>query len=50
MAEARLNYAAKEVDKNLEQVEEKKLNELGKSRSHYESLADELEKNVSEIN
>ena len=50
MAEARLNYAAKDVDKNLEDVEEKKLKELGKTRSDYETLADDLEKSVSEIN
>jgi len=31
-------------------VEGKKLKELGKTRLHYESLADELEKNVSKIN
>ena len=50
MAEARLNYAAKDVDKNLEDVEEKKLKELGKTRSDYETLADDLEKSISEIN
>ena len=50
MADARLNYAATEIDKNMDTNEEKKLNELGKTRLHYESLVDELEKNVSEIN
>jgi len=50
MADARLNYATKDIDKSLNDVEEKKLKELGKTRSHYESLADELEKNVSKIN
>ena len=50
MADSRLNYAAKDIDKSLNDVEEKKLKELGKTRSHYESLADELEKNVSKIN
>ncbi len=50
MADARLNYAATEIDKNMDTIEEKKLNELGKTRLHYESLVDELEKNVSEIN
>ena len=49
MAEARLNHTAKDVDKNLEEVEEKKLKELGKTRSDYETLADDLEKSVSEI-
>ena len=50
MAEARLNHVAKDIDKNLEDVEEKKLKELGKTRSDYELLADDLEKSVSEIN
>ncbi len=50
MADARLNYAANDIDKNMDEIEEKKLTELGKTRSHYESLADDLEKNVSEIN
>ena len=44
-----LNHTAKDVDKNLEEVEEKKLKELGKTRSDYETLADDLEKSVSEI-
>ena len=34
MAEARLNNAAKDVDKNLEEIEEKKLMELGLSLIH----------------
>ena len=50
MADTRLNHAAKDIDKNLEDVEEKKLEELGKTRSDYETLADDLEKSVSEIN
>ena len=50
MADTRLNSASNEIDKNLDDIEEKKLSELGKTRSHYESLVDELEKNVSEIN
>ena len=50
MADVRLNYAANEIDKNMGDIEEKKLSELGKTRSHYESLVDKLEKNVSEIN
>ena len=50
MAEARLNHAAKDVDKNLEEIEEKKLKEIGKSRSDYETLVDDLEKSISEIN
>ena len=39
-----------EIDKNMDDIEERKLSELGKTRWHYESLVDELEKNVSEIN
>ena len=50
MAESRLNHTAKDVDKKLEEIEEKKLNEIGKSRSEYEQLAEDLEKNVSESN
>jgi len=50
MADARLNYTANDIDKLMNDIEEKKLTELGKTRSHYESLADELEKNVSKIN
>ncbi len=50
MAEARLNHAAKDVDKNIEEIEEKKLKELGKTRSDYEKLADDLKKSVSKIN
>ena len=50
MAESRLNHTAKDVDKKLGEIEEKKLGELGKSRSEYEQLAEDLEKNVSEIN
>ena len=50
MADTRLNSTSNEIDKNLNDIEEKKLQELGKTRSHYESLVNELEKNVSEIN
>ena len=46
MAEARLNNNAKDVDMNLTAIEEKKLKEIGKSRSDYETLADDLEKYV----
>ena len=50
MAEARLNNNAKDVDTNLSEIEEKKLKAMGKSRSDYETLADDLEKSISEIN
>ena len=49
MAEARLNHSAKDVDKNVEEVEAKKLKELGKTRSDYETIANDLEKSVSKI-
>ena len=50
MADARLTNNVKDVDKNLEEIEEKKLREIGKSRSDYELLADDLEKSISKIN
>jgi len=50
MADARLNSVSNEIDKSLDEIEEKKLLELGKTRSHYESLVVKLEKNISEIN
>ena len=50
MAEARLSNIAKVVNTTLTKIEEKKLKEIGKSRSDYETLADDLEKSVSKIN
>ena len=50
MADVRLTNNAKDVDKNLEEIEEKKLKEIGKSRADYETLANDLEKSISEIN
>ena len=50
MAEARLINNAADVNTNLAAIEEKKLKEIGKSRSDYETLADDLEKHVSKIN
>ena len=50
MAEARLINNAADVNTNLAAIEEKKLKEIGKSRSDYETLADDLEKSISEIN
>ena len=49
MADSRLNNVSKEVDDRLQKIEHAKLEELGKSRSEYETLADELEKSVSKI-
>ena len=49
MADARLNYVATEIDKNLKDVEDSKLSQIGKTRNEYEKLVDDLEKSVSEI-
>ena len=48
MAEARLQYVSEKVDKELNEIEELKLKDLGKSREHYEELAENLSKNVSQ--
>ena len=48
MAEARLQYVAEKVDKELGEIEESKLNDLGKSREHYEQLAENLTRDVSQ--
>lgn len=48
MAEARLQYVAQKVDKELNEIEDSKLKGLGKSRSHYEQLAENLVKDVSQ--
>ena len=48
MAEARLQYVAKKVDKELNDIEELKLKETGKTREHYEQLAETLTKDVSQ--
>jgi len=48
MAEARLQYVSKKVDQQLHEIEESKLKETGKTRDHYEKLAETLTKDVSE--
>ena len=48
MAEARLQYVSEKVDKELNEIEKSKLVELGKTREHYEQLAENLTKNVSQ--
>ena len=48
MAEARLQYVAQKVDKELNDVEISQLNDLGKSREHYETLAENLVRDVSQ--
>ena len=47
MAEARLQYVSAKVDKELNEIEKSKLQDLGKSRDHYENLAENLVRDVS---
>jgi hemerythrin-like domain-containing protein len=47
MAEARLQYVSKKIDKELNEIEESKLRETGKTREHYEKLAETLTLDVS---
>ena len=47
MAESRLQNVSKKVDEELQEVEESQLNELGKTRQHYEELAENLTQDVS---
>ena len=46
MAEARLQYVSEKVDKELNNVEESKLKETGKTRENYEKLVENLCENV----
>lgn len=48
MAEARLQYVSKKVDQELNDIEESKLKETGKTREHYEQLAETLIRDVSQ--
>lgn len=48
MAEARLQYVSKKVDNELNEIEELKLKEIGKTREHYEQLAETLAKDISQ--
>ena len=48
MAEARLQYVAEKVDKELNEIEKTKLNELGKPREHYEQVVENLSKDISQ--
>lgn len=48
MAEARLQYVSKKVDKELNEIEESKLKEIGKTREHYEQLAETLTQDISQ--
>ena len=47
MAEARLQYVSKKIDQELNDIEESKLRETGKTREHYEQLAETLSHDVS---
>ena len=47
MAEARLQYVSKKVDSELNEIEKLKLKEIGKTREHYEQLAESLTQDVS---
>ena len=47
MAEARLQHVSKKVDEELSGIEKSQLDELGKSRKHYEELAENLTRDVS---
>jgi hemerythrin-like domain-containing protein len=42
MAEARLQYIAEKVDNELNEIENSKLKEIGHTREHYETIADNL--------
>lgn len=48
MAEARLQNVSEQIDKELNEIEASKLKDLGKSREHYEQLAETLTKDVSQ--
>lgn len=50
MAEMRLQDVSEQVAKNLDIVEKQKLENIGKNRTEYEKIADELEKNISKLN
>jgi hemerythrin-like domain-containing protein len=47
MAEARLQNVSKKVNEELDTIEKSQLNNLGKSRQHYEELAENLTRDVS---
>ena len=47
MAEARLQHVSDKVNQELDGIEESKLKDLGKSRKHYEELAENLTRDVS---
>lgn len=48
MAESRLQHVSDKVNSELSAIEQSKLNELGKTRDHYEQLAHNITRDVSE--
>ncbi len=48
MAEARLQNVSQIIDDELNQVEKIKLDEIGKTRSDYEKIADDFSKKISQ--
>ncbi|MGQ0606788.1 MAG: hemerythrin domain-containing protein [Candidatus Nitrosotenuis sp.] len=50
MAEMRLSGVSDKVNSSLNDVEQKKLERLGKTRADYESLAQNLQQDISKIN
>jgi hemerythrin-like domain-containing protein len=50
MAEMRLSGVSDKINAELDSVEKKKLDQLGKSRSDYESLVQDLQSEISKIN
>ena len=48
MAEARLQHVSKQVDEELNQIENTKLDEIGKTREQYEHIAEEFTKKISQ--
>ncbi len=47
MAEARLQHVSEKVDRKLHEIEDSRPGGLGKSREHYEQLAENLAKDVA---
>ena len=47
MAEARLQYVSEKVDGELGAIEREQMGVLGRTREHYEALAEKLERDVS---
>ena len=48
MAEARLQHVSQQIDDELNQIENIKLDEIGKSRKEYEQIAEEFKKKISQ--